>query len=83
MHYALVQCVAGAATVSTVRITTQHAVAFGEGIKAVGSGPPLGDWDPAAAPGEGLHARQHGGTVVRGYPRMPQARAKLAQKPTV
>ena len=51
-----VQCMAAASATSTVRISTQHAVAFGEGIKAVGSGAALGEWDPAAAPGAGLHA---------------------------
>lgn len=36
---------------ANVRIATKHEVAFGEGIKVVGSGEKLGAWDPAAAPG--------------------------------
>ncbi|BDA46843.1 probable glucoamylase at N-terminal half [Coccomyxa sp. Obi] len=36
---------------STVRLTTQHEVAFGEVIKAVGTQEELGAWDPVAAPG--------------------------------
>ncbi|CAL8471460.1 g11002 [Coccomyxa elongata] len=36
---------------STVRLTTQHEVAFGEVIKVVGTQEELGAWDPVAAPG--------------------------------
>lgn len=53
------QCAAAAA--APVRITTQHAVAFGQSIRVVGSGAALGEWDPAAAPGRVspyMHARR-------------------------
>ncbi len=50
----MVQC--EAASGSTVRITTQHEVAFGEVVKAVGTQEQLGAWDPAAAPGAPLCA---------------------------
>lgn len=49
----MVQC--EAASGSTVRITTQHEVAFGEVVKAVGTQEQLGAWDPAAAPGAPLN----------------------------
>ena len=45
----LLQCEASSA--STVRIVTQHEVAFGEVVKVVGTQEQLGAWDPAAAPG--------------------------------
>lgn len=46
------QCAASSG--STVRLTTQHEVAFGEVIKVVGTREELGAWDPVAAPGANI-----------------------------
>ena len=40
-------------TIVLVRITTQHAVNYGEIIRIVGSGPALGDWNPEEGAGKG------------------------------
>ena len=34
-----------------IRISTQHAVTYGEFIRIVGSGRALGDWNPQQGPG--------------------------------